>query len=254
MKKTNLKTAGILLFIAATTTTAGTKQYTVKSIEVTRVEMDVAWEPVENTEMRTLVDSLRTKMFAGTQTVIGTAEQILTKGKPQSLLGNFTADVIFDYATGLWGHVDFAVTNMGGIRSSLNQGAITIGNMYEIFPFNNRIVLLELQGQTVNEFFNSIAQREGEVLSKNIEAVIKDKSLLSLKIGGEAIDENKIYLVATVDYRAEGHAGVGVLTKAVKVTDSNMLIRDVLTEYIKRQTAENKTIDAHLDNRITILQ
>ncbi|MDR1632821.1 MAG: 5'-nucleotidase C-terminal domain-containing protein [Dysgonamonadaceae bacterium] len=254
MKKINLKITGMLFIAVVLTTACAKKQYTVKNIEVARVEMDSTWEPVANTEMRALVNSLHAKMTEETQTVIGTAGRKLTKGKPQSLLSNFTADAIFDYASGLWKPVDFAVINIGGIRNILNQGPITLGNMYEIFPFDNRIVLLELPGKAVEEFFDSIAKKEGEGLSKNIEVVIKNKTVYSLKIGGKAIDGNQIYLVATVDYLAEGNDRMEALTKAVKITDSNMLIRDALIEYVKKQTAENKAIDSNLDNRITILQ
>jgi 2',3'-cyclic-nucleotide 2'-phosphodiesterase (5'-nucleotidase family) len=75
-----------------------------------------------------------------------------------------------------------------------------------------------------------------------------------LKIGGKTIDEHKIYLVATIDYLAEGNDRMEAFTRAIKVTDSNLLIRDVLIDYIKKQTAENKAIDSNLDNRITIIQ
>lgn len=244
----------MFLIAAVLTAACAKKQYTVKSIEVARVEMDGAWEPAANTAMRVLVDSLRAEMTGETRTVIGTAGRTLTKGKPQSLLSNFTADAVFDYASGLWQPVDFAVMNIGGIRGILNQGPITTGNMYEIFPFDNRIVLLELPGKAVEEFFDSIAKREGESLSKNIEVVIKDQTVRSLKIGGKAIDRNRIYLVATVDYLAEGNDRMEALTKAVKVTDSNILLRDALIEHIKKQTAGNKAIDSNLDNRITVLQ
>lgn len=254
MKKVNLKITGMFFIAVVLTAACAKKQYTLKSIEVARVEMDSAWQPAAGTAMRALVDSLRTEMTEEIQTVIGTALRTLTKGKPQSLQGNFTADALFDYASGLWGDVDFAVMNTGGIRSILNRGQITIGNMYEIFPFDNRMVLLELQGKAVVELFDAIAKKEGECLSKNIEVVIKDKTVRSLKIGGKAIDRNRIYRIATIDYLAEGNDRMEALTKAVKVTDSNMLIRDAMIEYIKKQTAGNKAIDSNLDNRITVLQ
>lgn len=254
MKKVNLKITGMFFIAAVLTAACAKKQYEVKSVEVARVEMDSAWEPAANTAMQALVDSLRAEMTGETQTVIGTALRTLTKGKPQSLLSNFTADALFDYASGVWGDVDFAVMNTGGIRSILNQGPITAGNMYEIFPFDNRIVLLELPGKAVEEFFDAIAKKEGECLSKNIEAVIENKTVISLKIGGKTIAGNRIYRVATVDYLAEGNDRMEALTKAVKVTDSNILLRDALIEHIKKQTAGNKAIDSNLDNRITVLQ
>jgi 2',3'-cyclic-nucleotide 2'-phosphodiesterase (5'-nucleotidase family) len=250
MKKVNwINIIAVILLTAC-----AQSQYVIKNVEVARVEMDSTWEPAANTEMRTLVNSLKAKMTEETQIVIGTAKRTLTKGKPQSLLSNFTADAIFDYASGLWGHVDFAVTNIGGIRNTMNQGQITIGTMYEIFPFNNRIVLLELQGKAVKEFFDSIAKTDGEGLSKNIEVILKDKAVNSLKIKGKTIDDNKIYRLATLDYLAEGNDRMEALSKAVKVTDSNILLRDALIEFIKKQTAENKAIDSNLDNRITIVQ
>jgi 2',3'-cyclic-nucleotide 2'-phosphodiesterase (5'-nucleotidase family) len=235
-------------------TACAQKQYVVKNVEVTRIEMDSTWEPAANAGMWTLVNSLKAKMTAETQTVIGSANRTLIKGKPQSLLSNFTADAIFDYASGLWGPVDFAAANIGGIRNTLNQGQITIGNMYEIFPFNNRIVLLELQGKAVKEFFDSIAGAGGECLSKNIEVIIKDKAVNSLKIGGKVVDDGKIYRIATLDYLAEGNDRMEALLKAVKITDSNILLRDAMIEFIKKQTEENKAIDSNLDNRITIIQ
>jgi 2',3'-cyclic-nucleotide 2'-phosphodiesterase (5'-nucleotidase family) len=260
MKKVNWKncsdlahkvfTIGICTVILLTS--CARKQYTLKNIEVTRIEMDSAWEPETNTEMRTLVNSLKAKMTEETEKIIGTANRTLTKAKPQSLLTNFTADAMFDYASGLWGTVDFAVTNIGGIRNILNQGNITVGDICEIYPFNNRLVLLELPGKALLEFFDSVAKSGGEGLSKNIEAVIKDKALESLKIGGKAVDGNKVYRIATIDYLAEGNDGMNAFTKAVKVTDSNMLLRDALIDYIKQLTAADKTVDANLDNRITI--
>jgi len=260
MKKVNCRGAinraptaiGTFLIAIFLLTACTRKQYAVKNIEVTRVEMDSTWEPATNTEMRTLVNSFKAKITDETQKIIGTANQTLIKGKPQSLLTNFTADAMLDYASGLWGTVDFAVMNVGGIRNTLNQGNISVGDMYEIYPFNNRLVLLELRGKAVKEFFNFVAEAGGVGLSKNLEVVIKNKAVESLKIGGKAVDENKIYRVATIDYLAEGNDGMIAFTKAVKVTDSNRLLRDILIEYVKKLTDENKAVDANLDNRITI--
>ena len=240
------------LVIAVLLTSCTSKQYIVKNIEVVRVEMDSTWEPVADTEMRTLIISLKTKMTEEMQKVIGTANQTLIKDKPQSLLTNFTTDAMLDYASILWGPVDFAVMNVGGIRNTLNQGNVTVGDIYEIYPFDNRIVLLELTGKAIMELFDTIAKKGGEGLSKNIEVVIKDKVVESLIIGGKAVDENKIYRITTIDYLAEGNSGMEAFTKAVNVTDPNKFLRDVMIEYIKRLTAVNIRIDAHLDNRITI--
>ena len=247
-----LRAVALAMTITVLLTACARKQYVVKSIEVTRVEMDSTWEPATSTQMQTLVNSLQAKMADETQKIIGTANRTLSKGKPQSLLTNFTADAMLDYASGLWGTVDFAVMNVGGIRTTLNQGNVSVGNIYEIYPFTNRLLLLELPGKAVKEFFDFVAETGGVGLSKNLEVVISDKAVESLKIGGKAVDENKIYRIATIDYLAEGNDGMTAFIKAVKVTDSNKLLRDIMIEHIKTLTDENKSVDARLDNRIII--
>ena len=247
-----LRAGALAMTLLLIITSCTSKQYVIKNIEVSRIEMDSTWEPGTNTEMQTLVNSLKSKIADETQKFIGTATQTLIKGRPQSLLTNFTADAMLEQASGLWGMVDFAVMNVGGIRNTLNQGSISVGDIYEAYPFNNRLVLVELRGKAVKELFDSIAEVGGEGLSRNLEVVIRNKAVESLKIGGKPLDENKIYRIATIDYLAEGNDRMTSFTKAIKVTDSNRLLRDILIEYVKKLTATNKTVNANLDNRITI--
>jgi 2',3'-cyclic-nucleotide 2'-phosphodiesterase (5'-nucleotidase family) len=230
----------------------GEKRYAVKQIRTTRILMDSVWNASPDSPMQALVDSFKIRMEEVTHQEIGIAAQDLVKGKPQSLLGNLTADAIYDFADNLWGNIDFAVTNIGGIRATLNKGAITVGNIYEIYPFNNYVVLLELPGTAVEALFDSLALKAGEVLSKGIELVIKDKAVESLKIGGKPFDKKKTYRIATINYLAEGNDSMEALTQAVKTTNSNILIRDVMIEHIKKSTAAQRKIDAKLDNRIKI--
>jgi 2',3'-cyclic-nucleotide 2'-phosphodiesterase (5'-nucleotidase family) len=248
MKKVELK---LWLFVWALVFVACTpKHYAVKSIEGSRIEMDKSWDAGANAEMTALVDSFKTKMNAEMDERIGTAAQTLKKGLPQSLLSNFTADVMLESGENLWGKVDFSLMNMGGLRTSIIEGVVTITNMYEVYPFNNRLVLLELPGTEVKDLFDSIAHYGGEGLSKSIELVIKDKKVNALKIGGKPFDEQKTYRIVTIDYLAEGNDRMKALAKATKYTDSSILLRDVMINYIKKLTDNKKEINASLDDRI----
>jgi 2',3'-cyclic-nucleotide 2'-phosphodiesterase (5'-nucleotidase family) len=250
MKKVNLK--GLIFALAVSITACAPKHYTVKNIQVSRVEMDSTWDNKGDSKMDELVNSFKTRLDDEMNEQIGVAAQTLIKGLPQSLLNNFTADAMLDYGSELWGAVDFAVINNGGIRSILNQGTITVGNIFEIYPFNNRFVLLELPGKAVKDFFDSISAQNGTGLSKNIQLVVKDQTVQSLQIGGLPLDENKSYKIATINYLAEGNDGMAAFLQASKYIDSNIMIRDVMIEYIKDLTAKNKEVDAKLDDRIII--
>ncbi|MDR3218033.1 MAG: 5'-nucleotidase C-terminal domain-containing protein [Dysgonamonadaceae bacterium] len=242
-----------LLFVLATFFTAcSKKQYAVKSIEGARIEMNSDWDNKADPGIVALVDAYKTKLNVEMNQEIGFADKTLTKGFPQSLLTNFTTDAMQDYASGSWGHIDFAVVNNGGLRATLNEGPVTVGNLYEVYPFENRLVLLELQGKAVKAFFDFIAFHGGEGLSKGIELVIQKRKIKSLKISGQTLDENKIYRIVTIDFLAEGNSGMEALTQAVEYTDLNITLRDAMIEFVKKLTTENKRIDAKTDNRIKI--
>jgi 2',3'-cyclic-nucleotide 2'-phosphodiesterase (5'-nucleotidase family) len=185
-------------------------------------------------------------------TPVGTAAQTLVKGFPQSLLSNFAADAIQEIGEELAGDIDFAVMNMGGLRSTLNQGTITLGSLYEVYPFDNRLVVLELPGKAVKEFFDFIASHGGQGLSKSIRLVVNKREVESLKINGQPLDENKTYRVATIDYLAEGNDGMVAFKQATGIIDSNKTLRDLMIQYVKKLTANNQEANATIDDRITI--
>ncbi len=46
---------------------------------------------------------------------------------------------------------DIAITNGGGLRRTLEKGPITMGDMYEIMPFDNYLVTFDLKGEDVKK-------------------------------------------------------------------------------------------------------
>ncbi len=46
-------------------------------------------------------------------------------------------------------NVDFSLVNAGGVRTPLEAGALTVGDVYTLLPFGNTLVVLELSGAQV---------------------------------------------------------------------------------------------------------
>lgn len=226
--------------------------YEIRSVESSLIPIDSVWDAKANPEMVALVESYKIKLDAELDVSIGVAAQTLQKGYPQSLLSNFTADALQETGEELWGNIDFAVMNVGGLRSTLNQGVVTLRSLYEIYSFDNRVVLLELPGKAVKEFFDFIAIHGGEGLSKNIRIVVNKRKVQSLEIAGQPLDENKTYHIATIDYLAEGNDGMAAFRQATQVIDSNETLRDLMIQYIKNLTLNHQEAHATLDNRIII--
>ena len=246
-----LKTIVSILFVGCLISCAQNR-YVIRSIESTHVAIDSAYDSKACPEMALLVEHYKKQLATEMDVPIGVAAQTLQKGYPQSPLSNFTADAMQETGERLWGTIDFAVMNMGGLRASLHQGTITIGSIYEICPFDNQLVLLELPGKAVKDFFDFIAFHGGQGLSKNIRLVIKKREVESLEINGNALDEHKIYRIVTIDYLAEGNDGMTALKQAVRQIDANETLRNVMIEYVKMLTANKVEANATIDHRITI--
>ncbi len=254
MEHNKIKLLGLLAILLAmgSLVSCNQKHYAVKEMQVSRIVIDSTWDSQANPGLEKLVTSYKMALDNQMDIEIGTAAQTMKKGRPQSLLGNFTADALRKRANEEWGNIDFAIVNTGGLRSTLNKGTITVGNVYEIYSFDNTMVLLELSASNIEQFFKHIVSVGGQALSDNVQVVGNGKKLTSLKIGGKPLNPDKVYRIATLDYLAEGNDGMTAFTKAITKIDSGITLRDVMLDYIKEQTANNKVIDAKQDNRITL--
>ena len=66
-------------------------------------------------------------------------------GDAESPLGNFFADALAAAVPGAEGALSYGA-GPGGLRADLAHGALTLGALYDLFPFDNRIVALTLTG------------------------------------------------------------------------------------------------------------
>ncbi|MBQ8864921.1 MAG: 5'-nucleotidase C-terminal domain-containing protein [Bacteroidaceae bacterium] len=181
---------------------------------------------------------------------LGLSRKAMSAGKPESLLGNWIADVIVEggTATGLEA-ADIGLVNIGSLRGEMPDGIITKGNIMQISPFDNYIVVLEMRGKDMIELMHEIAAVGGEAVSSSIRMEISpDGKLLSCTIDGKEIDPRRIYKVATIDYLAEGNDGMTALKKAVKRHDLGILTRDIMSEYV----IKHRVMDSHIEGRIKI--
>ena len=135
----------------------------------------------------------------------------------------------------------------------MKQGAITVGDTYEICPFQNALVAVTLKGETLLELFGQIAALHGEGLSGAELVISKEGKLLDAKVGGQPVEAGKNYLVATIDYVAAGNDHMEAFKKNVqKMEFEDAVLRDVLIEYVKACEASGRMIDADVEGRIVL--
>ena len=176
-----------------------------------------------------------------------------TDGNLQSTLGNLVADLSYEKANELFKNktgktVDFSMSNYGGIRAAIMKGDGTVSNAFELMPFDNTLVVVELNYDKIKALFNYfVAKKRAHPLSKNIQLTIKNDSY-NVLINGKAIKKDKTYFVATSNYLQKGGDGMIFFSEPESLFDSNFLIRDAIVDYFESKD----TLSANLDNRVII--
>ncbi len=229
-----------------------------QAIRVTgsRMEMSAEWDrspdPVTASILapyKAIVDSIMTP-------VVGRSAMGMEARRPESLLSNLVADVFRQSAIPYLGRpADMAVVNMGGLRSSLSAGDITYGTIYEILPFENSLCLLTLKGSTLRQLMENIALVGGEGISNARLVITRDGKLVSATVGGEEIDDERRYVVATLDYLAEGNDKLSAFRQSEeRVCPEGATIRDIFLEYVQAQAEKGLEVTSQIDGRITVRQ
>jgi 2',3'-cyclic-nucleotide 2'-phosphodiesterase (5'-nucleotidase family) len=182
--------------------------------------------------------------------VIGFATETLTKSNDQVTLGNFFTDAMKETGEKHFGRkIDVAVVNVGGMRSYIPKGDITVGKIYELMPFDNLLVLQEVKGSLLKQFLDHTASAGGWPLN-GVTMTIKNKRAENVLIGGKPLDENATYVLANSDYVANGGDNTEML-KQVRQINIGYLMRDALIEYVQQFTKNGKPVTANKEIRIT---
>lgn len=159
---------------------------------------------------------------------------------------NFVTDALMGIIPKLYkGRVDCAIMNKGGIRTDIPQGKISEGLIQSIFPFDNRLMVIEITGRDLLDALNVMAYRDGDAVSKQLRATYNaKKQITSAKLNGKKINPEQKYCIVTIDFLANG----GDFLTSFK--NGNVLFKDNarygvhILQYIKDLTAQGKMVDA----------
>lgn len=143
------------------------------------------------------------------------------------------------YATG----ADVALTNGGGIRASIEPGEMTMGDVLEVFPFGNYIVVKEVKGIDIKKALEhgtksypepagGFPHVAGMTYDIDTSKEVGDR-VVDIMINGEPIDLDKTYTLATNDFMAAGGDGYEMFENAELVGEFEGL-DEALVSYVKK--------------------
>jgi len=175
-------------------------------------------------------------------------------------IGNFVADSYRNAA-----NADVALVNGGSIRADLtyNVGMLTKRDVLSILPFNNPIVKVEITGKTLRQVLEHGVARSAEDSEPGRFPQISGMTftfdvskpagsrVTEIKVGGQPLNESKIYTLATSDFLVTRGGDGYTMFKDAKIlisADKAQKDSDVFEQAIK--SSPNSTISPKVECRI----
>lgn len=139
---------------------------------------------------------------------------------------------------------DVGFVNSGSIRTSIAPGPVRMQDAYNVLPFENRLVGIELSGSALLDAlehgvqgypqpWGGFPQVAGISFEFDPERPAGER-VLDVRVNGEPLDFDRTYTVATSDFLAAGGDGYTVFASAKPMGTGNAdgpFLRDLLVEY-----------------------
>lgn len=207
----------------------------------------------ENTDVLKVVNEIKDANEKILKEVVATSlfdlvgeRAVVRKG--ESTLGNLLTAALKDVSK-----ADFALTNGGGIRASIDVGDVTKGDILSAFPFGNTVRVIELTGKDVRAALEHGVSKYPEenggfphvaglrfTFDSSKEA---GSRIVEITVDGKGkIEDDKTYTLVTNDFLVAGGDAYSMLT-GKKVVAEFGAMDEVLIAYVKEKGFDAAALD-----------
>ena len=253
MKSTSLLTIISSIVIYTTTISCNDKKsYTPERIKSDKITIDSYL--TEDQSITDLIKPYKEGIQSEMDSTLAYAPKSYSKkdSKYNTAIGNMMSDAVYEIANPIYkkrtGHsFDAVLLNYGGIRSSLSQGTITTRTAYEIMPFENELIVLEMTANQIHQMFDYLKSGTAHPFTGMTLQLDNTGAISKAQIQGKDIDTTKTYFIATSDYLKNGGDNMNFFSGSKSELLLDYKIRNVLIDYFKKKD----TIAPLVDNRFT---
>lgn len=194
-------------------------------------------------ELGAPIEELKAKQVGETTAAIdGSRESCRAR---ECTMGNLVSDAVLDRVKGQG--VEIVFTNGGGLRASIDQGKVSMGEVLTVLPFQNTVATFKIPGKTVvdalehgvsavEEGKGQFPQVAGLKYSFDKSAPADGGRIKSVEVmeGGQwkPIDPAKEYIVATNNYVRQGGDGYKQFIDGKDAYDYGPSLEQVVADYI----------------------
>ncbi len=188
----------------------------------------------EDPEFNKTIAPYKAELEGIMNTVISYTPVDLTKAGDNSNLGNLLADYTLEGAE-TWAkangiaHIDAAVINIGGIRTTIAAGDIHTRQIYEVMPFENEVMIMKMKGSDLQGLFDYYLKTQVNNPVARLQIETDGDQITKQLIDGKPLDQQKTYYIATSDYLAYGGDYMDFFKKG-EMIGTGLKLRDLFLE------------------------
>ena len=202
-------------------------------------------------EIAALVEARRAEAEKYTSRVVGRIDSNLDNPRDENGLGNMITDAFVEYGKQQGWRTDVAFYNAGGVRAPLRAGPVTYGQLYEVLPFGNTIVSVDLTGVQLREVLEDASGRAGRLQISGGRWAYRftnapGERVLSATIADAPVDPARVYHVATIDYLLLGGDGHKWFAQG-----TNVIYGDIEVDVVAAYMTAHSPLDPKVEGRIT---
>ena len=123
------------------------------------------------------------------------------------------------------------------------KGNVILDDILSMFPFKNNVVYLEHKGSELRKLVETMAATYFQAIG-GVEIVAEGGKLKKVLIGGEPLDDNKTYSVATISFLLYGGDSLTLAKNAENLKEYDVQIVKAVLDYIEDLKAQGKNIVA----------
>ncbi|NND90006.1 MAG: multifunctional 2',3'-cyclic-nucleotide 2'-phosphodiesterase/5'-nucleotidase/3'-nucleotidase [Granulosicoccus sp.] len=196
------------------------------------------------TELAEPLEGIRNRVVAETAAMIEGNREICRVQECE--MGNLVADALLDRVKNQG--ISIAIMNSGGLRASIDEGEVTMGEVLTVLPFQNTLSTFQITGaDVIAALENGVSQVEevkgrfpqvaGLTFTWDASKPANEGRILEVKVEVDGqmqpIDPDALYGVVSNNYVRSGGDGYSVFANNAKnAYDFGPNVEDVVSEYL----------------------
>lgn len=212
------------------------------------VRLDSTYDAKLDPKLVSYMERHKARLDKKMNEVIGYSEVTMNVASPQSPLSDLLTELMLKDGPAAIGQApcDLSIMNFGGIRTNLQAGDVTVGDIFKISPFDNYLVVVTVKGSELRKAVNRFRLDKLKAASAGMQVSYKDNVPYKILIQNKELQDNEIYRLVTLNFIAEGGDDILQGLNYESIEYSDVIFRDFLIDEVKKITKSGKSVSAAL--------